>query len=263
VTSAVLHLSPHPDDELIGAPATLMALRDAGWRVVNLACGLGGLGGLGGPGQRERREAELREACRRAGFELRLGDPRALDRSIAAAIAELDPKLVVSPSPRDRHPAHLRVAAAAVGALEEAERPPRWWMWALWGAIPRPTLATAFDGPRLEEILAALGAHTGELLRNDYRRLVRGRAEMAACLAPELLFGFGTAAGARADYAELLGELAPVEGGWRLGAPRWLDPAAPLAAPGPLDATALAHVAVADHGGAEALAGEVEIGPGE
>jgi LmbE family N-acetylglucosaminyl deacetylase len=26
----VLHLAPHPDDELIGAPATLMALRDAG-----------------------------------------------------------------------------------------------------------------------------------------------------------------------------------------------------------------------------------------
>ena len=39
--STVLHLSPHPDDEVVGMPATLMALRDAGWRVVNLACGLG------------------------------------------------------------------------------------------------------------------------------------------------------------------------------------------------------------------------------
>jgi LmbE family N-acetylglucosaminyl deacetylase len=257
VSAAVLHLSPHPDDELIGAPATLMALRDAGWRVVNLACRLGQLG------RRERREAELREACRRAGFELWLGDPRALDRSIDAAIAELDPRLIVSPCPHDRHPAHVRVAAAAVRALEKAERPPRWWVWAVWGALPRPTLATAFDQARLNEILVALGAHAGELSRNDYRRLVRGRAEAAACLAPELLFGFGAAGAGRGEYAELLTELALVKGGWRLGEPRWLDLSAPLAAPGPLNATALAHPAVADDGGAEALPGEVEVGPGE
>ena len=60
----VLHLAPHPDDELIGAPATLMALRDADYRIVNVACS------LGRREQRSRREAELREACRRAGFEL-------------------------------------------------------------------------------------------------------------------------------------------------------------------------------------------------
>ena len=38
---AVLAVSPHPDDELLGAGATLMALRDAGWRVINLAASLG------------------------------------------------------------------------------------------------------------------------------------------------------------------------------------------------------------------------------
>ena len=37
----VLHISPHPDDELMGAPATLMALRDAGHEVTNLALTLG------------------------------------------------------------------------------------------------------------------------------------------------------------------------------------------------------------------------------
>ena len=42
-------------------PATLMALRDAGWRIVNLACG------LGRPAQHQRRRAEVEEACRRAG----------------------------------------------------------------------------------------------------------------------------------------------------------------------------------------------------
>ncbi len=226
MSPAVLHLSPHPDDELIGAPATLMALRDAGWRVVNLACG------LGGAEQRRRREAELRDACGRAGFELRIGDPEAVSASIRTTIEELAPAIVVSPGPRDRHPRHELVARAALEALDRpGEDAPRWWRWALWGALERPTLATGFEQDRLGEILAALGAHRGELARNDYRRLVRGRAEAGACLAPELLFGFGVAAEPRHAYAELLEELAWVEGEWRPGAPRWLDPRKPLPPP--------------------------------
>ena len=65
----VIHLSPHPDDEIAGMPATLMALRDAGWRVVNVACG------LGRPAQHQRRRSEVEEACRRAGFDFVTCDP--------------------------------------------------------------------------------------------------------------------------------------------------------------------------------------------
>ena len=65
----VLHLSPHPDDEVLGAGATLLGLREAGHRVINLACS------LGRPEQQERRRAEVTEACRRAGFELIVHDP--------------------------------------------------------------------------------------------------------------------------------------------------------------------------------------------
>lgn len=233
MSPVVLHLSPHPDDELIGAPATLMALRDAGWRVVNLACGLGT-----DRDQRDRREAELREACRRAGFELRL------EEGAEEAIAALAPLVVVSPGPRDRHPAHEWVATAARAAIEAGgEAAPRWWTWGLWGGLERPTLATGFGAARLDEIFAALAAHRGELGRNDYRRLVRGRAEAAACLAPELLFGFGTAAGDAPAYAELLTELVPGESGWRLGGARWLDPESPLTPATEVDAGALANPA--------------------
>lgn len=257
MTPAALHLSPHPDDELIGAPATLMALRDAGWRVVNLACG------LGRPDQHARREAELREACRLAGFELRLPEsPAALsgegDRVaaatvvralIAAAIEEVEPAVVVSPSPGDRHPAHELVASVAREALEErGDAAPRWWMWALWGSLACPNLATAFAAPRLDEILAALSAHRGELERSDYRRLVRARAEANACLAPELLFGFGSEAEPGDPLAELLTEVVRVDGAWRLGRARWLDPDAPLAEPTEADAGELADPAGADQG---------------
>lgn len=113
----VLHVSPHPDDELIGAPATLMALRDEGDRIVNFAAS------LGAPESAERRRAELEEACRRAGFELvvtaePLGgmsgnsavDREASEQRVADALAGVLEHgsfgLVVSPSPHDRHPAH-------------------------------------------------------------------------------------------------------------------------------------------------------------
>lgn len=233
MSPAALHLAPHPDDELIGAPATLMALRDRGWRIVNLAFGLGRR-----RAEHRRREVELREACARAGFELLLG------REVGAAIDEVQPAVVVSPSPRDRHPAHEVVAAAAREALEAGRGGvPRWWMWGIWGPLERPTLGTGFGEERLEEILTALAAHRGELERNDYRRLVRGRAEANSCLAPELLHGFGSAARPPQPYAELLTELVGSRRGWLLGSARWLDPDDPLAAPTAADAGLLADPA--------------------
>ncbi len=222
-----------------------MTLRDAGWRVVNVACS------LGRPGQHARREAELREACSLAGFELRVPpkpvsissdcDPVVAREELAEiaieAIEELEPQVVVSPGPSDRHPGHLLVAQAVRDVLA-ARGParPRWWMWALWGSLPQPTLGTLFDERRLEEVLTALAAHRGEVARNDYRRFVKARAEMNAALATELLFGFGAAAPVGVEYVELLTEVALVAGRWLLGRPRWLDAAAPLCEPGEVEA---------------------------
>ena len=242
----VLHFSPHPDDELIAAPATLMALRDAGWRIINVACS------LGRAGQRRRRETELREACHRAGFELCVpkrpvpispsGDSLATQVELTdlagEVLARVAPAIVLSPGPGDLHRSHQVVFRAVRDAIaERGPAAPRWWMWALWGSLPQPTLGTAFGQERLEEALAALAAYEGELARNDYRRLVRARAEMSAVLAPELLFGFGSAARSEAGYVELLTEVALSEARWLLGRPRWLDIEAPLCDPSQVEAT--------------------------
>ncbi|MGC1853069.1 MAG: hypothetical protein WA687_11580 [Solirubrobacterales bacterium] len=96
--------------------------------------------------------------------------------------------------------------------------------------MPLPTLAVAFDEQRLDEIAEALEAHEGELERNDYRRLVRGRAEMNAARGPELVFGFGSPGDSR-PYVELLTEAVVTDGRWLLGAPHWLDPASPFTEP--------------------------------
>jgi len=251
----VLHVAPHPDDELIGAPATLMAMRDAGWRVVNLTCS------LGAAADRGRRRHELEDACRRARFECEviatpLDDPldagdlaearRRLTAEVVDALERHRPGLVVAPSPHDRHRGHEVVGRAVVSACSAdapgqgdggratARAPQRLWLWGLWTDLPFPTLAVGFDEGRMAEILDALSAHAGEMARNDYRRLVRGRAEMNASLGPERVFGFGTSASVSAStsdtpYVELVTELGRRAGHWHLGAPRWLDPLAPTA----------------------------------
>ncbi len=237
MTGTVLHFAPHPDDELLGAPATLMALRDAGYRIVNVAWS------LGRPEDQERRRRELEQASQRAGFEFDIPEPPLALSSIedhAATEAEIigltrdrigsySPVVVVGPSPHDRQPAHELVGRAMRAALEgDSGGSLRWWMWAIWGPLPLPTLATSFSETRMLEITAALEAHAGELERNDYARLLHGRAEMNGVLAPELLRGFGAEAQEEdAPFVELLTEVS-FDNGWRLGDPRRFDPAAPF-----------------------------------
>jgi LmbE family N-acetylglucosaminyl deacetylase len=240
---SVLSVSPHPDDELLGAPAALMALRDAGWRVVNLACS------LGRPADRARRRAELVEACRLAGFELLIphgipaigrGDDlvlaqRALSAAIGAALEDVQAGLIVGPSPHDGHHGHEVVGRAIRDAVEAHGEPLHTIFWGLWADLPLPNVIVPFGQRRLAEIQRALGAHAGELVRNRLDRLVTSRAVAAAVLGPERVFGFGVS-GTDSDYAELLTDVAwsPAEG-WKLTAPRELDPAQPAAAEGGQD----------------------------
>jgi len=212
-----LHLAPHPDDEALGAPATLLALSDAGWRVVNLACGLGSA-----PSPRERRRTEVEDACGRAGFALRIAASDDVGAEVAAAMEDERPALVVSPDPDDdRHPAHAAAGRAARGAIESAPEPrPRWWTWALWGELRHPSVLVPFGAERLAELHHVLAAHASQLERNDFGALLRARAELARVRGPELVFGFG-APGIAEPYAELLTERLLGPGGeWRRGEPR-------------------------------------------
>jgi LmbE family N-acetylglucosaminyl deacetylase len=243
--AVALHVAPHPDDELVGAGATLLALRDLGLRVVNLAVG------LGRPSQHERRSAELREACERAGFELRVCEPPleissgddlpaaedALVGEVTRALDELDVALVVGPQPHDGHVGHELVGRSIRRALEAAGGgAPPWWAWSLWADLPFPTLVVPFGEERLHELLAAMRAHAGELERNDYERLVPARATANAILGAERVFGFGSAS-LRRPYAELLCELILDDGRWHLGDGRVLgnDPFAGEPAGAPID----------------------------
>lgn len=236
----VVSVAPHPDDEILGSGATLMALRDAGWRVVNLACS------LGRAADRERRREELIGACRTARFQLVIADrappieatddlalaQAELRRAIADAVTQTGARLLVGPSPHDGHHGHEVVGRAICDAVESHARPCQVMFWALWGELPLPNLFVPFDASRLAELQRALAAHAGELARNPFDRLLEARAAANAVLGPERVFGFG-AEGRSDSYAELLTSVAwSPKAGWRLVAPQRLDPARALASYG-------------------------------
>jgi LmbE family N-acetylglucosaminyl deacetylase len=222
----VLHVAPHPDDEAIGAPATLLGLIAGGHRVVNLACS------LGRPDQHERRRREVTEACRRAGFELEILDPplrisrdddleraqRTLAGEVRRRVEALDAGLVIGPTPHDGHHGHEVVGRAVRDALA-AEAAPPLWMWAIWAELPLPTLFVPFEEQQLERATDALSAHAGEVARNDYADLLRGRGVTSRVLGAERVFGFGSPRRAEEPYAELLADGGP---------PRVLDLEHPL-----------------------------------
>ncbi len=235
----ILHISPHPDDEMIGAPATLLALRDAGHQVTNLALS------LGRPADHERRRAEVTEACRRAGLGLVIADPPiamssgddtvAAERAVRALIADaLDgpdpPGLIIGPCHHDVHHGHELTGRAIRDELSTRPLAPPWWIWAIWGDLPLPTLITTYDDARAEQINDALSAHALEMERADHRVHVDIRGRAMVVMAPEKAFGFGAPA-LGAPRAEALTEVIRGNGQWLLGTPRVLDPASPLAEP--------------------------------
>ena len=153
----VLHLSPHPDDEVLGAGPTLTLLRDAGCRVVNLACG------LGRPSQWEQRRAEVEVAVERLGIELVVSDPplalsadddleaseRALVHQLRGMHRQLRFDLVVSPQEADGHHGHEVVGRAVRRWIVEAAEPVTWWAWGLWAEVVGPSLVVPYDDERL------------------------------------------------------------------------------------------------------------------
>jgi LmbE family N-acetylglucosaminyl deacetylase len=227
----VVHVAPHPDDEAVGCPGALLHLRDRGWRVVSL------IASLGFPDQWDRRRSEAEEASIRAGFVPVFLDPPlaiSLDDDLAAAtervlaelpalVAQYEASIVVSPSPHDVHHGHEAVGRGVQRAIAAMPAGVRWWMWGVWGDLPTPNVFYPFGEADLARMMDILEAYQGELERNDYRRLLAGRAAANAVLGSERVFGFGSVAASPLPYAEVLTEVTCVGGRFLASDPHALD----------------------------------------
>ncbi len=231
-TQILTHISPHPDDEALGSPGVLFALRQSGWRVVNF------IATMGRPEDRRRRSREAACAAYVSGFELRtphipvplssvddlnVGFDR-VRLEVRSLFDELRPALVVAPSPHDSHHAHELVGRAVVSALQNSNDRPRLWFWGLWDDLPFPTIYAPFDDMAMEQVQKTIQCYTGEIDRNDYSALVSSRARAKAILGVERVFGFGRERISCAPYADLLMECLPKPGGWMLGKGRVFNP---------------------------------------
>jgi LmbE family N-acetylglucosaminyl deacetylase len=231
MSPTVVHVAPHPDDEALGCPGALLHLLDRGWRVVSV------IASLGFPHQWERRRAECEEASRRANFVPVFLDPPldiSLHDDLAQAtgrvatelpgiVAEHEASVVVSPSPHDVHHGHETVGRGVQRAMDSLPPTVRWWMWGIWGDLPAPNVFFPFGEPALTRMLHILEAYQGELERNDYRRLLAGRASANAVLGSERVFGFGSPAASSLPYAEVLTEVRRIGRRWMASRAHHLD----------------------------------------
>jgi hypothetical protein len=195
------------------------------------------LASLGFPGQWERRRGEFEEASRRAKFVPVILDPPlgiSLPDDLEAAtervalelpriLDEHDAAVVASPSPHDVHHGHETVARGVQRALARSPSSIRWWMWGIWGDLPCPNVFYPFGDPALDRMLHILAAYAGEIERNDYRRLLSGRATTNAVLGSERVFGFGSPAASALPYAEVLTEVRRLDGRWMASQAHHLD----------------------------------------
>lgn len=190
-----LVLSPHPDDEVLGAGSTILrrALRGTRVTVVHVS-----LGERSHPGVPPRQLAAVRrdEAVRAAGL-MGVDDVRFLElpdgslhehlvelvRTVVSLLRELRPVDLIAPAPGESHPDHEAVAEAVRQAVGESVVPVRLldfyvWYWSHWpwqhpgrhGANPlaalrqeltRPVLVV--DGrPVREHKLDALAAYSSQ-----------------------------------------------------------------------------------------------------
>jgi LmbE family N-acetylglucosaminyl deacetylase len=229
-------VSPHPDDELLGAGAILTLLRDRGWQVLNLAVS------LGRREDHDRRRAELVEAGRRLGISVEICQPpldisegadldgaeTALTERLVEVIEGGAVDLVLGPHAEDGHPGHEVVGRAVTRALEHLSRPVPWWAWGLWADLPSPNVFVAFDGPVLRQVAFALDAYVGECARNGFQELWPARSIANAVLGSERVFGFGTKRASALPYAELYVERYFREGVWCTSPSRMCDLDDPL-----------------------------------
>lgn len=220
-----LHLAPHPDDEALGCPATLLSLAEQGV-VYNLAVS------LGRAHQQSIRKQEARESCKRGGFEIvfpkqpyKISVPddlalaeRTLIKETIQLIHEFDINLLIGPSPHDKHHGHEVVGRAMLEAAKQTGT--RVWMWGLWADLAIPNLIHVFGQKQMDQIVFMLQAHQSEITRNPYDELVESRAKANMILGPERVFGFGTDS-IPGRYAELLTEVV-YQDKWLLGTPRIL-----------------------------------------
>jgi N-acetylglucosamine malate deacetylase 1 len=179
----VLIFSPHPDDEVIIGGLALRLLREAKWKVINVAVTQGS-----DPARQAGRLQELRNCCDCIGFDLvqtatnglekvnvkaREQEPEHWAQSvkvIAELLAKHQPRVILFPHELDWNSSHIGTHFLVMDALKTL--PAGFGCYAVetefWGQMPTPNLTVELSAQDVVDLITALTFHIGEVRRNPY-----------------------------------------------------------------------------------------------
>jgi LmbE family N-acetylglucosaminyl deacetylase len=181
-----LIFAPHPDDECITGGLALRLLREARFRVVNVAVTQGS-----NPARQAERLVELQNACAFLGFELIQTRPnglehvtartraqsrddwRAMIKIITDILAAQRPRVIFFPHERDWNGTHIGTHFLVADALTtlgpgfdcftiESE---------YWGQMDDPNLIVESTMTDVADLVTAVSFHVGEAKRNPFHVL--------------------------------------------------------------------------------------------
>ena len=177
-----LIMSPHPDDECIMGGLPLRLMREAGFRIVNVAITLGS--------KMDRKKArlnELRLACNWIGYELQEMGENGLEKvtihsrqnfpenwavmknQLVEVVNKWNPTAIFFPNSHDWNKTHLGVHMLTLDALKEMnDFFPFLIETEYWGQMPQPNLLVESSTQEVADLLAALSHHEWELKRNPF-----------------------------------------------------------------------------------------------
>lgn len=205
----LLLFSPHPDDEVITGGLALRLLREAGWRIVNVAVTLGSA-----TARRAERAREGDACCEFVGFEQVLADPAGLERvtlqsrageaahwarsvqRIAEILLAHAPRAICFPHAGDWNATHVGTHHLVVDALQSLG--PGFDVHSVeteyWGAMETPNLMLELGADAVASLVAALTFHVGEVQRNPYHTSLPAWLIDNVRRGSELVLGQGAAA---------------------------------------------------------------------
>jgi LmbE family N-acetylglucosaminyl deacetylase len=208
-----LIFSPHPDDECIVGGFPLRLMRQAAWRIVNVAVTQGSR-----PDRQEARFAELSRACEFLGFDLIPTAPKGLERVnpktrqlepdrwaeavriVAAILAQQAPRVIFVPHDADWNSTHIGTHWLVMDAL--ARLPDTFACTVVetefWGAMSSPNLMVESSDADVADLVGATSFHVGEVQRLPYHLLLPAWMQDNVRRGSELVGGQG---GAAPDFA--------------------------------------------------------------
>ena len=178
-----LIFSPHPDDEVIIGGLALRLLREAKWKIINVAVTQGS-----NKTRQAGRLQELRNCCDCIGFDLLQAAPTGLERIsprtrehdpehwkrcvdvVAGILTWHRPRAILFPHDLDWNSTHVGTHWLVVDALKTL--PGDFTCYTVetefWGQNPSPNLMVELRVEHLADLITALTFHVEEVRRNPY-----------------------------------------------------------------------------------------------